>query len=223
MSTKTPTEAQEGAEGQEALEIVSELELAAGEFVAPSARGSLEAVYSRDLTEADVAALELPRAARPTTLARIHSSHHALARCLATGMRPQQAALVTGYSPSRISALSGDPLFQQLVAEYQAEVSTILADFGQRMRDLSLDAIELLHERLLEKPAEFTTGMLLDVVKATADRTGFGTNQNVTHSFNLPTIDRPPRESHEDWKRRRTKELELKPLDQLEPPAKSVN
>lgn len=184
-------------------------------------RGPPEAHYSRDLTEADLSALDLPRGVAPRSLVRIHSSHHALAKCLAAGMRPAQAALVTGYSNNRISSLQRDPLFVQLVAEYRLEEESVMADLAVRMRGLSHDAIELLHDKLLERPEDFSPAMLLDIVKATADRTGYGTNSNVNLNVTLPTIDRPPREDYDKWKERKLREFESTTL--LEPPTRTTN
>jgi len=163
--------------------------------------------YTRDLVEADVMALNAPRAARPRSLVRIHASHHSLARCLAAGMRPQQAALVTGYSPGRISQLQNDQAFSALVADYQAEAKSIFADLGERLVDLSLDAIEQLHEKLHESPELFTPQTLLDIVKSCADRTGHGPNSKVQLSVDAAYVDRPPKETFEDWEKRRHKEL----------------
>lgn len=165
------------------------------------------ASYERDLTEADLVALSLPRGTSPRSLVRIHASHHSLARCLATGMKPQQAALVTGYSPGRISALQGDAAFCALVADYQAEAKSIFADLAERMNDLSLDAIEIIQERLHDSPEGFTIPVLLDLVKAFADRTGHGPNQEVHLKMSTDLIDRPPRETFEQWKARRETEL----------------
>jgi hypothetical protein len=168
-------------------------------------------MYSRDLTEADGAALSSDRGVKPASLVRIHSSHHSLARCLAMGMKDSHVALITGYSPSRISILKNDPAFSALVADYRAEAKAIFADLGERMADISLDAIELLHERLQAKPEEFSVPMLLDVIKAFADRTGHGPGQEITMKVSRDIIDRPPRESFAEWEERRSKELELRP------------
>lgn len=164
--------------------------------------------YERDLGAADLAALALPRGVRPKSLVRIHASHHALARCLAAGMRPSQAALVTGYDGPRISVLQNDPAFIELVGEYRAEAKSVFADLAERMNNLSLDAIELLQERLHDSPETFDAGVLLDMIKVFADRTGHGPNQEVHLSVSTDAIDRPPRETYEDWQKRRAVELE---------------
>lgn len=169
----------------------------------------VHAEYSRELTEADIAALSLPaddrRPAR--SLVRIHASHHSVAKCLATGMKPAQAGLVTGYSAQSINRLQGDPAFQALVADYRTEAKTAFADLAERMNDMSLDAIEILQERMQASPEGFTIPVLLDIVKAFADRTGHGPGQEVHLKVDRDFIDRPPRESFEQWKERRTQEL----------------
>lgn len=170
------------------------------------------ATYTRDLSAADLAALSLPRSTAPRSLVRIHASHHSLARCLAAGMKPAQAGLVTGYSASRMSILQNDPAFRALVADYQTEAKSVFADLAERMNDLSLDAIEILQERLHEAPEGFTIPVLLDLVKTFADRTGHGPGQDVNVKMSLDLIDRPPRENFEEWKARREKELEPEPV-----------
>jgi len=163
--------------------------------------------YSRDLLSSDIEALKLPRGTAPRSLVRIHASHHALARCLATGMKATQAALVTGYSTGRISQLVNDSAFAALVEDYRQEVKGVFADLGERMANCSLDFIELLQERREEAPESFTIPMILDVVKAFADRTGFGPGQEVHLKMDRDFIDRPPRETAEEWAARRAREL----------------
>lgn len=170
--------------------------------------------FTRDLEAADIAALEtMPRGAVTRPLARIHASHHSLARCLASGMRPSQAGLVTGYTPSRISILQRDAAFQALCAEYRAEAKSVFADLAERMNDLSLDAIELLQERLHETPEGFTIPVLLDLVRTFADRTGHGPNSEISLKVSTDLIDRPPRESFEEWKTRREAEIQQGPTE----------
>ena len=117
----------------------------------------VSATYVRDLTEADMAALNGPRGSSPPRLVqKMRSSHHALARCLASGMKAVQAAAVTGYTQNRISILQQDPTFQALVTDYRVEAKEIFADLTERMTNLSLDAIEELHERLADAPEAFS-------------------------------------------------------------------
>ncbi len=178
--------------------------------------------YERDLSPADIAALDLPRGIQPKALVRIHASHHALARCLAAGMKPAQASLVTGYSPARISQLEHDESFVALVKDYRAEVSSVFAQMGERLVNLSLDAMEKLHDLLHEKPEMFSAATLMELVKMTADRTGHGPGQEVSLKVASDFIDRPPRESFDEWQERRRKELGG-PEDSLGSTARTTN
>lgn len=168
---------------------------------------SSHVAYERDLTEADMAALALPRGTQPASLRRIHASHHSLARCLATGMKHTQAALVTGYSTGRISQLVGDPAFTALVEDYRREAKSVFADLAERMTEISLDAIEMLQERMHDAPEALTIPMLMDIIKSFADRTGHGPGQEVHLKMSPDLIDRPPRETYEQWQARRGAEL----------------
>lgn len=186
--------------------------------VVPLRPPTVVGTYERDLTEADIVALHtLPRGSHVRPLQRIRSSHHALARCLAMGLTPTKAALVTGYSLGRIGQLANDPTFKQLVHEYSADARSIMADYHARMREFGLDAIEEAHERLIENPESYSIPLLLDVIKNMADRTGHGPGSSVNHNFNVATIDRPPREDFEAWKARRDREITVVP-ERLEPP-----
>jgi hypothetical protein len=173
----------------------------------PEQREAAHVAYERDLTEADMAALALPRGTQPKSLIRIHASHHSLARCLATGMKPTQASLVTGYSTGRISALQRDTAFQSLVEDYRREAKSVFADLAERMSEITLDAIEMLHERMHDSPEALTIPMLMDIIKAFADRTGHGPGQEVHLKMSPDLIDRPPRETYEQWQERRSREL----------------
>ena len=179
--------------------------------------------HARDLSEADMAALAAPRGSRPKSLVRIHSSHHSLAKCLATGMKQSQAALVTGYSANRISILLDDPAFSALVEDYRTEAKAAFADLAERMNNMSLDAIELLQERLHDNPETFSIPVLLDVVKAFADRTGHGPGQEVHLKMDQNFIDRPPRENFDEWKERRARELGEGDGDSLVPATRTTN
>jgi len=198
-----------GLSNMDDSDLLAELDL--GEAGAPRLLGNLAKPFSveltRELSAADIAALALPRGAKPSPIARIHASHHALARCLASGMKATQAALITGYSASRISILQRDETFAALVRDYRDEAKATFADLAERMNGMSLDAIEILHDRLHAEPQEFSIPMLLDVVKAFADRTGHGPGQEVHLKVDRDFIDRPPRESAEEWQARRAKEL----------------
>jgi hypothetical protein len=110
----------------------------------------LAAVELRELTEADLALLETEKGVKPSQIKKIRESHHALARALAAGMKPGEAAIVTGYSQSRISILQADPAFQDLLTVYKEQVGDIYADTHHKMAALAVDAVEEMHDRLNE-------------------------------------------------------------------------
>jgi hypothetical protein len=99
-------------------------------------------------------------------------------------MKPGEAANLVGYSQSRVSILQADPAFANLVAIYRNEVNEIFTDFNVKLKTIAVDAADILHERLLDDPDSIKDGTLLEIMKAGADRTGFGpqtksTNVNV--------------------------------------------
>lgn len=130
--------------------------------------------FVRELGLADMALLSTDRGIKPTSLKRITDSHHAVARALASGMRPGAVASVTGYSLSRISILQADPAFAELVTFYKQEVDSAFGDLAARMSLLALDADSELRRRLEEEPETFEAKDLIRLLEATADRTGHG-------------------------------------------------
>lgn len=145
----------------------------------------------RELNEADLAMLGLSRDVHPPALKKLKDSHHGLARCLASGVRPGEASSITGFSLSRISILQNDPSFKELVEHYRAGADGALADLQARMTTLSMDALEELRDRLLDSPDELDSELLLDIVKVTADRTGHGPSSKQTQvRVNIDLADR---------------------------------
>lgn len=142
----------------------------------------VEAVKKRDLTPADMAILGGPDA-RPTALPRpidkLRERHHALARALAGGMSNEEAAIVTGYDPGRISTLTRDPSFSALLDFYRGNLQAVFADLHQRMAGLSLEASNKLSDLLEDDENKLSANVLLDILKATADRTGYAPKTKV--------------------------------------------
>ena len=145
------------------------------------AAAPLEFRYVRDLNEGDLALLATERGIKANSIVKYRDSHHALARCLASGMPPVQAALVTGYSLQRVYHFqSQDVNFQELIQHYRSIKDEVYADLHERMATLSLEAEAELRERLHDSPQEFSPGMLLEIVKTLADRTGHGPSSKST-------------------------------------------
>jgi len=140
----------------------------------------------RALTEGDLAALGEERGVQPRPLKRLAERHHSLARALADGMSPFQAALASGYSPSRVSILQQDPTFIRLIDHYREQVNTVRMGTHAALETITRTAAELLLERMEDVPDEFTNGALTELVRVGADRTGHGPSQtNVSVSVDM--------------------------------------
>ena len=121
-------------------------------------------------------------------LQRITERHHALARLLAVGTPPGQAAIITGYSNATVSILQGDPSFQELVEFYSLEVNAEYRTMQAQLAGLGEDAIAELRRRVEDTPTELGAAFLLDVVTKIADRTGNGPT-STTKNETVVTLD----------------------------------
>lgn len=115
---------------------------------------------------------------------RISDRHHALARCIASGVTDFEASVVTGYCLGRIRGLKQDPAFKELVTFYRGAVIEKFADLHERLAGLAVDAADLLRDRMEDSPEEISTGQLTELVKMGADRTGHGPS-NTTVNVNI--------------------------------------
>lgn len=153
---------------------------------------------TRPLTEEDfIAAATKPAEALPSVKTLRHQ-HHQLAKLLATGTRPTDAAIITGFSISRISVLKADPSFAELLAYYsQMEEEgwkEARADMRERLVGVGFDSIEMLQQRLDEEPESFSNDALMKLLELTTDRTGHGKvtklEGKVTHALDDATLAR---------------------------------
>lgn len=144
--------------------------------IAPRGRGRAAApVFAevvRELVPSDLALLASERQIKPPSIVRIRDRHHALARVLAQGATDADASRITGYDPSRISILKGDPTFRALIEDYKSVEDGMLADFTERTMVLSLTAVNNLQELLENDEAPLPASMQLEIAKFAADRTG---------------------------------------------------
>lgn len=109
---------------------------------------------------------------KATPLQRLSARHHDLARSLAMGMKPSEAAFKVGLSVSRVSILQADPTFKELVDRYKLDVEAAFMGMNERMAALGTDMVSTLEERLEADPDQFTTDELLRGTQIFADRTG---------------------------------------------------
>lgn len=145
------------------------------------AANALHAEVVRELTSSDLALLATERGVQPTHVQRISDRHHALARCIASGMSATEAALCTGYTSSRISVLRGDPSFENLIGFYRADRGAEVLDLQAKFTALAKDATTEIQERLELEPTSFGLDQLLDTVKLAADRSGNGPQSKTTN------------------------------------------
>ncbi len=132
----------------------------------------VDAFVARELVPADIALLATERGVKAPPVKHLKASHHALARCLASGMKPNEASMATGYSASRISILQADPAFQDLIKIYTDQAQANYEAGMEAMRSLHLDSVELLHERVQSEDVD--TVDLIKIVEKTSDRIGLG-------------------------------------------------
>lgn len=149
---------------------------------APAPRGRpIEVEVVGPITAEGLARAEAEREVRENPLQRVSERHHALARAFASGKTAVEAAALAGYSTGRARLLRTDPAFMELVALYSAKAEVEYVDMHRRMAALGSDAAEELHDRLEDDPESFTNAQLLEIVKQTADRTGFGPSSSQTN------------------------------------------
>jgi hypothetical protein len=128
----------------------------------------------RELNEADLALLRSqPVSVRNgTTLRRLRASHHRIAQLAADGVSPTEISRVTGYSLSRIYVLLSDPAFKETVSYYQEDKDRAYVDFHDYASQVGLDYLNEMHQRIEEEPEKIPLGVLREVWKDIADRTG---------------------------------------------------
>lgn len=158
------------------------------------ARKPVYVLESRPLTPEDLLKLESERGIKPKPLQKLRSTHHALARLLASGMMSDtEVAIICGTTSSRISVLKADPAFQELLTFYRQAIQDkrdiAEADFQTHAAALSVEAIEEMRDRLADDPKDISIDELALMTKVAADRSGNGpaskTTTNVNFNVNL--------------------------------------
>lgn len=96
-------------------------------------------------------------------LKAIRYSHHRLAQLLAQGIDQVTAGAATGYSPSYITLIKGDPTFQELLAAYGTKQEELFVDVVERMKQLGLDTLEEIQRRQVESPDSWSRRELMEL------------------------------------------------------------
>lgn len=138
---------------------------------------AISAEVERELGLDDISALLEEKGVQAPQIKEFRERHHALARHIAEGKKPGEAALLCRYSQSRMSVLLADPAFQELVAHYQVMVNEKFVDFQEKLSELALDAALILQSRMEDKPEDLSDALVLQILQVGADRTGHGPSQ----------------------------------------------
>lgn len=126
------------------------------------------------LTGADLALLDGEKGSKPSALKRLGERHHALARLIAEGRRPSEAAMIMGYDVSRVSILQDDPAFAELVKFYAADQAQVYRGLHEKLAGISSDAMDLIQDRLETVGDKVPLKELRELAQMGADRTGAG-------------------------------------------------
>jgi hypothetical protein len=153
-------------------ELLDAIALGGIRSVCPPRAKPLQVEYVRELTFADIEVLRTIPSDRPLDPAvRLRSTHHALARLIAQGVKIPEAAAATGHTPARINFLiRNDRGFGELVAHYREAAKEHCVDVQARLALLGTSAAEALLERLDEAPEGFTNNELMKLAELTLDR-----------------------------------------------------
>lgn len=151
---------------------------------------AVSAELERELGLDDVAALLEEKGVQAPQIKEFRERHHALARHIAEGKRPGEAAILCRYSQSRMSVLLADPAFMELVAHYREIVNEEFVDFQSKLAELALDGALILQSRMEEKPDDMSDALLLQIVQVGADRTGHGPSQKIEHNHKIGLAER---------------------------------
>lgn len=153
-------------------DIGIELPNARGRKAAPLVWGEPFSLTHEHLLEM----LQAPAGAQRASASQLQlrSRHHKLAQLLATGMSEGEAAIMTGYSGSRISILKADPAFKELLEYYRDNDSRMSLEVQERMRQIASESLEEIQHRLDEDTDSFTNAELIKLAEGMLDRTGHG-------------------------------------------------
>lgn len=173
----------------------------------------LAADFVRELTAEDLKMLAVERSVQKpkelSSLSMLSERHRNLARLLAMGKTDQECAIITGYTPSRISILKTDPAMRNLIKHYSEEKDIIFVQAHEKMAQVASTALDVLQDRLEdpEEVAKLSVGQLLQVVEVAADRSGLGPTSKSEVSVNVNIADRL------EAARKRAREASAKAID----------
>lgn len=146
--------------------------------------------FEKEITQEDLDSLLSERGVAAPQIVTLRERHHFLARLIAEGKKPAEAASLARYSSSRVSILCADPAFMELVEHYRGVLAHEFVDFNKQLAQLGVDAAVLLQERMEDTPDEVSTSALMQLVTISADRTGHGPSQKTEVNIRVGLADR---------------------------------
>jgi hypothetical protein len=166
---------------------------------ARGARGSKKAMphppfyVLRALGPEDIEYLRSPPALRgdqirPVGINQLRFTHHLLAQLLVEGKPQTECSQLTGYSPSYISIIKGDPAFRELLAHYTQIREETFVDTIARMRGLGLHTLEELQSRLAEEPGKWTKRELMELAELCLIKPMAATRGAVVPAHSVPGV-----------------------------------
>lgn len=162
-----------------------DLDLDIGALAGPGRRSKpLSFSIRREIVPADLVMLATSSNVGAVAIKKLSQRHHGLARLIAAGTPPGEAAIIMNYDNARVSVLMSDPAFVELVSFYGAQVDEAFVKTADKLAGFSNDVLDELQDRLETSPDDFSTNELTKLLTVALDRTGLGpstkTEKNVT-------------------------------------------
>lgn len=135
-------------------------------------RAKLPLTYTitREVTEADLAALAQGIHVGAPQLVSINARHHRIAQMLADGMTQTAVAAAVSMTLVRVNVIANDPLFKPLYDYYLSQKEGIYLDVHSRLADLGSTAGDILQNRMEDSPEAFENRELKEIMEAAFDR-----------------------------------------------------
>lgn len=146
------------------------------------AKKDTSAVLLGEISDEEFDMLSQERGIQAPPIKSLRIAHHRLAQVLATGASETEASRICGLSPSRISILKADPTFQQLLTSAMERKDELFGDVLGQFRDMILDGLQEIRQRLMDSPESIATRDILDMINSFADRTGFAKTEKHLHA-----------------------------------------
>lgn len=103
----------------------------------------------------------------------MRTTHHAIARMLAAGLKPPEIARETNSHVQTIYKLQDSPAFQELLVHYQQEADRQAFDLSSKIALLAEESIDALLDSVRDSEAPPSADDLRKIAMGAADRAGY--------------------------------------------------